>query len=170
MRCRHCQSPLSQKVLDLGHAPPSNAYLTAEALNGPEITYPLRIYVCGSCRLVQTEDHARPDELFSADYAYFSSTSQSWLDHAARYARMITDRLGLDASSFVVEVAANDGYLLRNFVAAGIPCLGIEPTASTAAAATSTAVTSRAPSPRSVRARPIASRAATPTCAGAPAV
>lgn len=135
MRCRHCQSPLSQKVLDLGHAPPSNAYLTAEALNGPEITYPLRIYVCGSCRLVQTEDHARPDELFSADYAYFSSTSQSWLDHAARYARMITDRLGLDASSFVVEVAANDGYLLRNFVAAGIPCLGIEPTASTAAAA-----------------------------------
>jgi SAM-dependent methyltransferase len=135
VRCRHCQSPLSQKVLDLGHAPPSNAYLTAEALNGPEITYPLRIYVCGSCRLVQTEDHARPDELFSADYAYFSSTSQSWLDHAARYARMITDRLGLDASSFVVEVAANDGYLLRNFVAAGIPCLGIEPTASTAAAA-----------------------------------
>lgn len=135
MNCRHCQSPLSRKVVDLGHAPPSNAYLTEEALHRPEITYPLRVYVCGSCRLVQTEDYAQPEDLFASDYAYFSSTSKSWLDHAARYTRMITDRLGLDPTSYVIEVAANDGYLLRNFVAAGIPCLGIEPTDGTAAAA-----------------------------------
>jgi SAM-dependent methyltransferase len=85
--------------------------------------------------LVQTEDYARAEELFSADYAYFSSTSSSWLDHAAGYARMITERLQLGPESLVIEVASNDGYLLKNFVAAGIPCLGIEPTASTAAAA-----------------------------------
>ena len=84
---------------------------------------------------MQTEDYAQADELFSHDYAYFSPVSQSWLDHAARYAQMITARLGLNRESFVIEVASNDGYLLKNFVAAGIPCLGIEPTASTAAAA-----------------------------------
>lgn len=135
MKCRHCQTPLSQKFVDLGRAPPSNAYLTEGALLRPETAYPLRVYVCTACRLVQTEDHAAPDELFSADYAYFSSTSKIWLDHAESYARMITGRFGLTQSSFVVEIAANDGYLLRNFVAAKIPCLGIEPTESTAAAA-----------------------------------
>jgi SAM-dependent methyltransferase len=126
---------LSKVFIDLGHAPPSNAYLTEAALRKPEITYPLRVYVCSRCRLVQTDDHAGADELFSADYAYFSSTSQSWVDHAAGYSRMITERLGLSGGSFVVEVASNDGYLLSNFVVAGIPCLGIEPTDSTASAA-----------------------------------
>jgi SAM-dependent methyltransferase len=121
--------------LDLGFAPPSNAYLTAEDLNAPERYFPLKLYVCEHCWLVQTEDYARADELFKRDYAYFSSVSQTWLDHAARYAKMIGRRLNLDDKSFVIEVGANDGYLLKHFVAAGIPCLGIEPTASTAAAA-----------------------------------
>ncbi|MGA8148090.1 MAG: class I SAM-dependent methyltransferase [Gallionellaceae bacterium] len=137
MNCRHCNAPLEHVFLDLGFAPPSNAYLSAADLKKPERYYPLKLYVCAHCWLVQTEDYAQADELFSHDYAYFSSVSQSWLDHAARYAQMITARLGLNKESFVIEVAANDGYLLKNFVAAGIPCLGIEPTASTAAAAES---------------------------------
>jgi SAM-dependent methyltransferase len=135
MNCRHCEKALEHVFLDLGYAPPSNAYLTEAALRAPETWFPLKLYVCDECWLVQTEDYAGADELFSPDYAYFSSTSQTWLDHAARYSAMIRERLGLSARSFVIEVASNDGYLLRNFVAAGIPCLGIEPTASTAAAA-----------------------------------
>ncbi len=135
MNCRHCHRPLHHVFLDLGFAPPSNAYLGEAELHKPERHYPLKILVCDSCWLVQTEDYARPDELFSPEYAYFSSVSQSWLAYAARYTEMITKRLSLSAGSYVVEVAANDGYLLKNFVAAGIPCLGIEPTASTAAAA-----------------------------------
>jgi C-methyltransferase C-terminal domain/Putative zinc binding domain/Methyltransferase domain len=135
MRCRHCAAELSLPFVDLGASPPSNAYLTAAALSAPEKYYPLRVMVCTSCWLVQTEDAASAGELFSHDYAYFSSVSQSWLDHAARYAQMITQRLSLGKESLVIEVAANDGYLLKNFVAAGIPCLGIEPTASTAEAA-----------------------------------
>jgi hypothetical protein len=119
----------------LGSAPPSNAYLNAKNLRGPETGYPLVIRVCHSCWLVQTEDYAAAAELFDAHYAYFSSTSTSWLEHASRYCQQITARLGLTSVSRVIEVASNDGYLLRNFVAAGIPCLGIEPTASTAEAA-----------------------------------
>ena len=95
---------------------------------------------CTNCWLVQTEDYSQADELFAHDYAYFSSISQSWLEHAARYVEMIGERLQLGPGSFVIEVAANDGYLLKNFVAAGVPCLGIEPTASTAAAAESLGV------------------------------
>ena len=132
MNCRHCQSPLEQEFLDLGFAPLSNAFISFEELRVPELHYPLRLYVCEDCRLVQTEDYARASELFRPDYAYFSSTSASWLDHAARYSNMITDRLKLDGGSFVIEIASNDGYLLKNFVAAGIPCLGIEPTKGTA--------------------------------------
>jgi hypothetical protein len=135
MKCRHCGKPLTHTFLDLGFAPPSNAYLTAEDLHCPEKYYPLKIKVCEQCWLVQTEDYTRADELFSADYAYFSSTSSGWLSHAVKYAEKMSARLGLDHSSFVIEVASNDGYLLKNFVAAGIPCLGIEPTASTADAA-----------------------------------
>lgn len=135
MNCRHCATPLTLDFLDLGSAPPSNAYLTAEDLGKPEAVYPLRLQVCSYCRLVQTEDYTAADDLFTPDYAYFSSTSRTWLDHATGYAEMIIGRLGLGRESRVIEVASNDGYLLRNFVAAGIPCLGIEPTASTAAAA-----------------------------------
>lgn len=134
MNCRACGAPLVHTFVDLGFAPPSNAYLTAADLSRPEQYYPLRIKVCDRCWLVQTEDYAAADTLFGADYAYFSSTSASWVAHAKRYAdKMIAD-LKLTRDSFVIEVACNDGYLLRNFVAAGIPCLGIEPTAGTAAA------------------------------------
>jgi len=137
MNCRHCHHPLEHVFLDLGFAPPSNAYLTAADLKKPELYFPLKLFVCDHCWLVQTEDYAQADALFSHDYAYFSSTSNTWLDHAARYARMITARLGLGRQSHVIEIASNDGYLLKNFVEAGIPCLGIEPTASTAVAAES---------------------------------
>ncbi len=135
MNCRHCGAPLKHVFLDLGYAPPSNAYLSAADLNAPELYFPLKLFVCEECWLVQAEDYSRADELFRRDYSYFSSVSQTWLDHAARYAHMITRKLQLDSESFVIEIASNDGYLLKNFVAASIPCLGIEPTASTAAAA-----------------------------------
>ncbi len=133
--CRHCASPLSIRFLDLGFAPPSNAYLNPDDLTKPEMTFPLRLLACGNCRLVQTEDFATADALFTEDYAYFSSTSQGWLDHAARYADMVTKRLDLGPDCHVMEVASNDGYLLKNFVAKGIPCVGVEPTESTATAA-----------------------------------
>jgi hypothetical protein len=133
MNCRHCHTPLTHAFLDLGTMPASNAYLSRA--DQAERAYPLRLFVCDRCWLVQTEDFVDAGELFSHDYAYFSSNSQSWLEHAARYAAMISKRLQLHKNSLVIEVASNDGYLLKNFVAAGIPCLGIEPTASTAAAA-----------------------------------
>lgn len=135
VNCRHCASSIQHVFLDLGFAPPSNAYLRAEDLSKPELTFPLKVLLCSNCWLVQTQDFVAAGQLFSDDYAYFSSTSASWLQHAARYCDQITRYLGLTAASHVIEVASNDGYLLRNFVTAGIPCLGIEPTASTAAAA-----------------------------------
>lgn len=135
MNCRHCGTQLKHDLVDLGFAPPSNAYLAAECLVRPEVHYPLRVKVCDQCWLVQTEDYARAEDLFNADYAYFSATSSSWLEHASRYAAMITRRLKLGSESLVLEVASNDGYLLKNFTKGGIPCLGIEPTESTAATA-----------------------------------
>ncbi len=135
MKCRHCDSPLEHTFLDLGFAPPSNAYLTDADLARPEKCYPLKIKACDQCWLVQTEDYTQAHELFSSNYAYFSSTSTGWLIHAASYAEKMTRQLNLTKDSLVIEVASNDGYLLKNFVSAGIPCLGIEPTASTATAA-----------------------------------
>jgi hypothetical protein len=135
MKCRHCAAEVVQTFLDLGASPPSNAYLTQEALSAPEAYFPLRVLVCTNCWLVQTQDFTRADELFSRDYAYFSSVSTSWLAHAAAYVDMIERRLELGHESFVIEVASNDGYLLKNFVSRGISCLGIEPTESTACAA-----------------------------------
>lgn len=135
MKCRHCGSPLEHTFLDLGFAPPSNAYLKPADLVRPETYYPLKIKVCDSCWLVQTEDYTEADALFSPEYAYFSSTSTGWLAHAAHYAADMTERFALDKNSLVIEVASNDGYLLKNFVATGVPCLGIEPTDSTAEAA-----------------------------------
>ena len=135
MNCRFCGKILTHKFIDLGMAPPSNAYLSEEDLRKPMLYYPLKLFVCHHCWLVQTEDYARADELFRPDYAYFSSTSKSWLHHAAQYSAMICNRLELGSESFVIEIASNDGYLLRNFVARKIPCLGIEPTDSTAEAA-----------------------------------
>ena len=135
MKCRHCDHNLRNVFLDLDTAPPSNAYLSKDELSQPETYFPLKLYVCEKCWLVQTEDFTRADDLFRADYAYFSSTSKSWLEHAKNYCNMIARRLGLGKNSHVIELASNDGYLLRNFVATGVPCLGIEPTAGTAQAA-----------------------------------
>lgn len=135
MNCRHCRSPLSLTFLDLGSAPPSNAYLDEAGLRAPEAWFPLRLLVCETCWLVQTEDHAGREQLFTEDYAYFSSFSASWLAHARAYVEAMAARFGLGAESCVVEVAANDGYLLQFVRERAIPCYGIEPTASTAAAA-----------------------------------
>lgn len=133
--CRHCGALLQHSFLDLGHAPPSNAYVTKDYLNRPETYFPLKVKVCDRCWLVQTEDYADAQALFSADYAYFSSTSTTWLEHARKYVETMIDALHLDCNSTVIEIASNDGYLLKNFVTLGIPCLGIEPTESTASAA-----------------------------------
>ncbi len=135
MKCRHCHAELSLSLIDLGSAPPSNAYLSEETLHVPEKWFPLRVLVCEQCWLVQTEDFAQAHDLFDADYAYFSSFSSGWLAHAERYVAEMVDRFALNESSQVLEVAANDGYLLQYVRQRGIPCLGIEPTASTAAAA-----------------------------------
>lgn len=135
MNCRHCDSPLSLTLADLGSAPPSNAYLTRDKLQSPEKWYPLHVMVCGKCWLVQTQDFTQAADLFDADYAYFSSYSSSWLTHAKHYVETMAARFRLSSQSHVVEVASNDGYLLQYVQAKMIPCTGIEPTASTAAAA-----------------------------------
>ena len=135
MKCRHCHTELILPLIDLGAAPPSNAYLTRQTLHAPEKYFPLRVLVCTECWLVQTEDYAGADELFSADYAYFSSFSTTWLKHAEKYVADMVQRFALDTNSHIIEVAANDGYLLQYAKARGIPCLGIEPTTSTADAA-----------------------------------
>ena len=135
MKCRHCGAEARLQLIDLGTAPPSNALLTADALAGPEAWWPLRVLVCETCWLAQTEDFVGADELFGPDYAYFSAYSTDWLAHAERYVDEMSSRFALGADSHVVEVAANDGYLLQYVRARGIPCTGIEPTASTAAAA-----------------------------------
>ncbi len=135
MKCRHCGWPLELQFLDLGVAPPSNAYLTAERVQAAELWLPLRLMVCQSCWLVQTLDYARSDTLFTENYAYFSSFSSSWLNHSRAYATEMIARFGLDTNSAVCEVAANDGYLLQYFKVDGIPCYGVEPTAGTAKAA-----------------------------------
>jgi len=129
--CRFCENKINNLFIDLGYAPPSNAYVSKEDLKQPETTYPLRVFICNKCWLVQTEDYAQADEYFSPDYAYFSSTSISWLNHAKIYAEMIIDKLSLNKNSIVLEIASNDGYLLKNFVNNHIPCFGIEPTIST---------------------------------------
>ena len=135
MNCRHCGAELSLSLIDLGSSPPSNAYLDVAHLSRAETWYPLRVAVCSRCWLVQTEDFARRDELFSDEYAYFSSFSRSWLAHARDYVGVVARRFDLRPESLVVEVAANDGYLLQFVRELGIGALGVEPTASTARAA-----------------------------------
>jgi len=141
MKCRHCHSALLLPFLDLGSAPPSNAYLSEAALLAPETWFPLRLMVCESCWLVQTEDHAGRESLFTEDYAYFSSFSTSWLAHAKAYVEAMRERFALGPHSRVCEIAANDGYMLQYVLKAGIPCYGVEPTASTAAAASAKGIT-----------------------------
>lgn len=133
--CRYCGSPLAHEVIDLGHQPPSNAYLSVEQLALPEITYPLKVFVCTSCWLMQLPAHTAADQLFTSDYAYFSSTSSSWCAHAKVFAFQAINRLNLNSKSYVVELASNDGYFLQYIKQHRIPCLGIEPTHATAEAA-----------------------------------
>lgn len=132
MRCRHCNNTIKDLVIDLGFQPPSNSYLTKTDLNKQEDCFPLKIFICSSCFLVQTQDTTDKTTFFNSEYAYFSSTSTSWLDHAKQFVKTVVDEFKLDKSSFVLEIASNDGYLLRNFLDTNIPCLGIEPTESTA--------------------------------------
>ena len=135
MNCRGCATALTLPLIDLGTSPPSNAYVRADQLEQAEQWVPLKVAVCQQCWLVQTEDYTRADSLFDAEYAYFSSFSSTWLAHAERYVAEMVERFGLNADSRVVEIAANDGYLLQYVAGRGIPCLGVEPTRSTAQAA-----------------------------------
>ena len=135
MKCRHCASDLAFQLIDLGSAPPSNAYLTAISLRRPEKWFPLKVLVCEQCWLVQAESYSRASELFNDEYAYFSSFSDAWLAHSEKYVNEMVERFSLSGTSHVVEVASNDGYLLQFVKSRGIPCLGVEPTASTANAA-----------------------------------
>ena len=141
-RCRFCQAALTDTVVDLGMSPLCESYLAADQLDRMEPFYPLHVRVCRSCLLVQVGEYVRAEEIFT-EYAYFSSFSSAWLKHAEEYVASITERLKLDKSSFVVELASNDGYLLQYFVKRGIPCLGIEPAANVAKAAVERGVDTR---------------------------
>lgn len=133
-RCRFCGAALTHTLVDLGMSPLCESFLTAEQLNQMEPFYPLHVYVCSECFLVQLEEYVSPEKIFT-HYAYFSSFSDTWLDHARRYSEMAIERFHLTAENFVIEIASNDGYLLQNFVNAGIPVLGIEPAVNVAEAA-----------------------------------
>jgi len=139
--CRFCQAALSHTLVDLGMSPLCESFLSQEQLNQMEPFYPLHVYVCDRCFLVQVEQYVAPDHIFT-EYAYFSSYSDSWLRHASSYVDMITARLGLGAGNHVVELGSNDGYLLQYFVAKGISVLGIEPARNVAAAAVAKGVPS----------------------------
>ena len=132
MNCRFCKAPLEDVFIDLGNSPASNSFLIAEELNEPEVFYPLKVYTCSKCFLVQVDEYKKSDAIFSSDYAYFSSYSKSWLAHAKAYTTLMTDRFKFNESSLVVEIASNDGYLLQYFKERNIPVLGIEPTSNTA--------------------------------------
>jgi hypothetical protein len=132
--CRFCGAALTDTVVDLGMSPLCESYLRPEQLNAMEPFYPLHVYVCRTCWLVQLEQYVSADDIFT-EYAYFSSFSDSWVQHAREYTETMIDRFGFDSSSYVVELASNDGYLLQWFVKAGVPALGIEPAANVAVAA-----------------------------------
>ncbi len=132
MKCRFCSHEVHHEFIDLVNAPLSNAYLAFDQLDEPEIFYPLKVLVCEQCFLVQVDEYKKSDEIFDADYAYFSSMSSSWVEHAKNYVEMIADKQKLNSHSHVIEIASNDGYLLQFFHSKNIPCLGVEPTKSTA--------------------------------------
>ncbi|MFT4091995.1 MAG: class I SAM-dependent methyltransferase [Niabella sp.] len=135
MNCRFCNTQLEDVFIDLGNSPASNSFLTGEQLNEPETFYPLKVYTCKKCFLVQVDEYKKSDAIFNKEYVYFSSYSTSWLAHAKKYTDVMQQRFGLDENSFVIEIASNDGYLLQYFKEKNIPVLGIEPTANTAEAA-----------------------------------
>jgi hypothetical protein len=140
--CRICGAALRHTFVDLGMSPLCESYLRQDELNQPEAFYPLQVFVCERCFLVQLQEYVRPEAIFS-EYAYFSSYSETWLEHARQYTGQVVERFGLDTKSLVVELASNDGYLLRNFVALGIPVLGVEPAANVAAVAVRDGVPTR---------------------------
>ena len=132
MKCRFCKTELNHVFIDLVNSPASNSFLKAGELNEPEVFYPLKVYTCHKCFLVQVDEYKKSDAIFNSDYVYFSSYSTSWLKHAKAYTEMMTKRFGYNSQSLVIEVASNDGYLLQYFNNQQIPVLGIEPTANTA--------------------------------------
>lgn len=135
MQCRFCKTALTDVFIDLGNSPASNSFLTKEQLNEPEVFYPLKVFTCPECFLVQVDEYKKSDAIFDSNYVYFSSYSRSWLAHAKRYTDDMQARFGFSESSLVVEIASNDGYLLQYFKEKNIPVLGIEPTSNTAAVA-----------------------------------
>src|ERR1700704_2973084 len=135
MQCRFCKTELKHIFIDLINSPASNSFLTAEQLNEPEVFYPLKVFTCHHCFLVQVDEYKKSDAIFNNEYVYFSSYSKSWLKHAEDYTGLMVERFGFDHSSKVIELASNDGYLLQYFHSRKIPVLGIEPTANTAAVA-----------------------------------
>ena len=132
MNCRACEAPLTIQMADLKSAPASNSYLVKEQLNKIEPQYPLKVWVCDNCWLAQIDEYKNHSEIFNSDYAYFSSYSQSWLEHCEKFVQNIINRLNLNEDSLVIEIASNDGYLLQYFLDNNIQCLGIEPSSSTA--------------------------------------
>ena len=132
MECRFCKTKLEHLFIDLVNSPASNSFLTPEQLNEPETFYPLKVYTCHKCFLVQVDEYKKSDAIFDSNYAYFSSYSKSWLKHASDYVDTMTGRFKYNEESLVIEIASNDGYLLQYFLAKGIPVMGIEPTANTA--------------------------------------
>lgn len=132
MKCRFCQAELQHEFIDLVNAPPSNSFITKEQLNQPEIYYPLRLYVCEKCFLVQIDEYKKATEIFNCEYIYFSSISTTWLEHCKEYANKMTAEFGINENSFVVEIASNDGYLLQYFKEKGLRVMGVEPSTSTA--------------------------------------
>lgn len=137
MRCRFCNTELKHVFIDLVNSPASNSFLTEEELNEPEVFYPLKVFTCHKCFLVQVDEYKKSDKIFDNRYVYFSSYSKSWLKHAQQYTEMMMNRFGVDKQSRVVEIASNDGYLLQYFKEKNIPVLGVEPTANTAEVAKS---------------------------------
>ncbi len=132
MNCRFCKHTIETEFVDLLNSPPSNSYLREEQLNEPEVYYPLKVMVCEKCFLVQVDEYKKSEDIFSSDYAYFSSYSSSWLAHSKRYTDLMIQRFSFNNESLVVEIASNDGYLLQYFKEKNIPVLGVEPTANTA--------------------------------------
>jgi 2-polyprenyl-3-methyl-5-hydroxy-6-metoxy-1,4-benzoquinol methylase len=135
MQCRFCKTELEHVFIDLFNSPASNSFLSKEQLNEPETFYPLKVYTCHQCFLVQVDEYKKSDAIFDSNYVYFSSYSTSWLKHAKQYTEMMTRRFGYNNKSLVIEVASNDGYLLQYFKEQNVQVLGIEPTANTAKAA-----------------------------------
>jgi hypothetical protein len=135
MNCRFCKHPVTHTLIDLVNSPASNSFLSKEQLNEPEIFYPLKVFVCGNCFLVQADEYKKSNSIFDSNYPYFSSYSTSWLQHAKTYTDVITNRFGYNENSLVIEVASNDGYLLQYFKEKNIPVMGIEPASNTAEAA-----------------------------------